>query len=72
MDGVNHRFVNLADEKLAVQKNAEVLLRAAHEYSDAVRGEFRHQITGSLEQFQSDIDRIMETYAGKPISQPGA
>ena len=72
MGAVNHRFVNLADEKMAVQKNAEVLLRAAHEYAGAVRGEFHHQIAGSLEEFQSDVERILEAYTGKPVSQPGS
>lgn len=72
MGAVNHRFVNLADEKMAVQKNAEVLLRAAHEYSDALRDEFRHQIAESLEEFQSDIERILAAYTAEPVSQPGA
>ncbi|MBK35784.1 MAG: radical SAM protein [Gemmatimonadetes bacterium] len=72
MSAVNHRFVNLADEKKAVRTNAEVLIRAAHEYCDAVRDEFRHQIAESLEEFQTDIERILVAHTGEPLSQTRA
>ena len=72
MSAVNHRFVNLADEKKAVRTNAEVLIRAAHEYCDAVTDEFRHQIAESLEEFQADIERILVAHTGEPLSQTRA
>ncbi len=72
MGAVNHRFVNLADKKKAIHQNADVLVRAAHEYCDAVRDEFRHQITESLEEFQSEIERILVAHTGEPLLHPGS
>jgi hypothetical protein len=40
-----------------------VLLRAAQEYCDLIREEFRHQLHGPLEGFQREIEGILEAYA---------
>jgi hypothetical protein len=63
MKSIHHRFENFHDDHRTLQHNASVLLRAAQEYCDLIREEFRHQLHGPLEGFQREIEGILEAYA---------
>jgi hypothetical protein len=70
MQTIHHRFAHFQDEQRTLQHNAEVLLKAAQEYYDGLRKEFRHQVREPLEKFQQEIERILATYAGGATLQP--
>ncbi len=63
MQSIHHRFEHFQDDHRTLQHNASVLLRAAQEYCDLIREEFRHQLQGPLEGFQREIESILESYA---------
>ncbi len=63
MQSIHHRFEHFHDDHRTLQHNASVLLRAAQEYCDLIREEFRHQLQGPLEGFQREIEGILESYA---------
>lgn len=63
MRSIYHRFEHFQDDNRTLQHNAGVLLRAAQEYCDLIRVEFRHQLHGPLEIFQLEIESILEAYS---------
>ena len=70
MQAIHGRFKHFQDDHQTLQHNASVLLKAAQEYCDAIREEFRHQIQEPLAGFQREIERLLESYATKtqPVS----
>ena len=63
------RFAQI-HEDCALQVNADILLRAAKEYCEAIRGEFQHHIRESFEKFQKEVEQILVAYANAPLPQP--
>lgn len=63
MQSIHHRLEHFHDDHRTLQHNASVLLRAAQEYCDLIRDEFRYQLHGPLERFQREIEGILESYA---------
>ena len=70
MHALHGRFDHFQDDYRALQHNAEVLLKAAHEYCELIREEFRHQIAEPLECFQQEIEAILEAYTKQNGLQP--
>jgi radical SAM superfamily enzyme YgiQ (UPF0313 family) len=60
MRGLEHRFDQGAGEVRALRANADILLKAAHIYCSAVKKEFRYQVREPLENFQKEIERIVQ------------
>ena len=60
MHGIQHRFDQGAGEVRALRANADILLRAAHDFCGSVKKEFRYQVSGPLEKFQEEIERIVK------------
>jgi radical SAM superfamily enzyme YgiQ (UPF0313 family) len=63
MQSIHHRLEYFHDDHRTLQHNASVLLRAAQEYCDLIREEFRYQLQGPLDRFQREIESILESYA---------
>jgi hypothetical protein len=63
MRSIHHRLEHFHHDHRTLQHNASVLLRAAQEYCDLIREEFRHQLHGPLDRFQREIEGILESYA---------
>ena len=63
MRSLYHRFEHFQDDHHTLQHNAGVLLKAAQEYCDMIRDEFRHQLKDPLEGFQREIEGILESYS---------
>lgn len=61
MQGIQLRFEKGAGEVRALRANADILLKAAHVYCAAVKQEFRYQVSGPLEKFQAEIERIVRS-----------
>ena len=63
MQAIHARFEDFQDDRRrTLHHNAEVLRMAAQEYYHTVREEFRHQVQGSLEKFQGEIQGILDSY----------
>jgi hypothetical protein len=60
MHGMRHRFDQGAGEVRALRANADILLRAAHDYCGLVKKEFQYQVRGPLEKFQDEVERIVQ------------
>ena len=71
MRAIHGRFEHYHDDhRRTLQHNAGVLLKAAHEYCDAIREEFRYQVREPLEKFQGEIEQILEAYVGDESPLP--
>ncbi len=63
MRSIHHRFEHFQDDHRTLQHNAGVMLKAAQEYCDLIREEFRHQLHDPLEGFKREIEGILESYS---------
>lgn len=63
MRTIHSRFELYQDDYHTLQHNAEVILKAAQEYQNTIREEFRHQISEPLDRFQREIEGILAAYA---------
>jgi radical SAM superfamily enzyme YgiQ (UPF0313 family) len=66
LHALQDRFVH-AHEDSALQFNAEILLKAGQEYCEAIRDEFQHQIREPLENFHTEVERILVSYSSTPL-----
>ncbi|HAA76490.1 TPA: hypothetical protein DCE37_15355 [Candidatus Latescibacteria bacterium] len=60
MRAIQHHFDQGSGEVRALRANADILLKAANVYCDAVKNEFQHQVSEPLEKFQEEIERIVK------------
>ena len=70
MQALHGRFDHFQDDYRTLQHNAEVMLKAADEYGEMIREEFRHQVAEPLEGFKKEIETILEAYARQHGLQP--
>ncbi|MDP6038858.1 MAG: DUF4070 domain-containing protein, partial [Candidatus Latescibacteria bacterium] len=70
MQTLHGRFDHFQDDYRTLQHNAEVMLKAADEYREMIREEFRHQVAEPLDGFKKEIENILETYAKQNGLQP--
>ena len=65
MESVHDRFEQFPDPLKTLSHNAEVLQKAAQEYRDTIREEFRFQVQEPLEKFQLEIEALVQAYTGE-------
>ena len=70
MHALHGRIDHFQDDYRTLQHNAEVMLKAAQEYCELIREEFRHQVAEPLERFQQEIEAILESYPTQSSLQP--
>ena len=65
MESVHDRFEQFPDPRKTLSHNADVLQKAAQEYCDTIREEFRFQVQEPLENFQAEIEALVQAHIGE-------
>jgi radical SAM superfamily enzyme YgiQ (UPF0313 family) len=60
MHGLRHQFDRGAGGVRALRANADILQKAANDYCELVKIEFRYQVSGQMETFQKEVERIVQ------------
>ena len=68
MQALHHRLEHVQNDYQTLQQNAEVLKRAAHEYCETVREEFRHMVRGPLERFLKELENKLEEHRSMTVT----
>jgi len=66
MRGLQHRFDQGAGEVRALRANADILIKAAHDYCGSVKKEFQYQVSEPLEKFLEEVERIVKVSTEVP------
>ncbi|MCZ6631852.1 MAG: B12-binding domain-containing radical SAM protein [bacterium] len=68
MQALHYRLEHVQNDYQTLQQNADVFKRAAHEYCETVREEFRHMVRGPLERFLKELEDKLEEHRSMTVT----